>query len=509
MSIENELITFLEKNISDKSDKRRNIDMIMYFYGFRQAIWPTLEETGQEFNNISREAVRQKIDKHFKKKVTIEDIPSISEVSQLIVSQLFWNQAQIEEKLKPFFPDRKLNIRGLFNLFETLGIKLDYEIYTPELIISTRKTIDTFDQFFIIADSEIKNIKKIYGRAAKLPGLYGIANLSNLRNEFADFNKYSSLIKDLISNSPQSWVRISAENFWYLFENRDNVLINFSEKVFSVARHCMVEKLAISFSNALNRRSIRYSCPDENLISTYLKSSIYFECNQNILLFTGETSELMPIELDAVNFLGPLDSSTSKELKTHLLSKGYEESYINKIIYNSPLIYVDKTDGRYYYKFSFIGKSNDLRPREVNIDDRYWVFVRKLRRKEETDLTSEQKVRTEQTLLSQWLFEGKKYEYCAICGKKFNVSALDAAHKKNRKKCNKAERLDPYIVMPLCKFGCHYLYDQKYIYIQDGKICAGVSISGDGHEKEFVNILLGKKIDRRWLEGNKEYFEKP
>ena len=42
-----------------------------------------------------------------------------------------------------------------------------------------------------------------------------------------------------------------------------------------------------------------------------------------------------------------------------------------------------------------------------------------------------------------------------------------AAHIKPRSKCTESERVDPAVVMPMCKIGCDALYEINYLTVDD------------------------------------------
>ena len=111
--------------------------------------------------------------------------------------------------------------------------------------------------------------------------------------------------------------------------------------------------------------------------------------------------------------------------------------------------------------------------------------------------------------MNLWLFKGKETEECAICKKKFSVKSLVTAHKKKRKDCAENERTDPYIVMPLCVFGCDYLYEKRLIYIDSGVVKAIDNLESYSSELGYIESVKGRNIDSRWLKGSDSYFPKP
>jgi len=512
MGIENELLSFLNLNIKEKDTKTRNIEIIAYYYGFRGSSWPTLDETAREFNIGTRERIRQIIDDNFRNIVDLVRIPSIVKIGEVVKSKQFWTQAALENKLFELEVIRDtFSIRGLFNLMEDVGIDNSYKIYSPDLDLkeATRSSIARYEQNFIIKNSEIKKLKSIYKKAQKIPGRSGISNLKYLEDEFTEFSIYATILRDFIKYSENAWIKADGDNFWYLFENRHNTLINYSEKIFTVIYNCDVKRLAETYRNALDRRTYKYPYPPIEIITEYLRSSIYFENNQDTLTFIGDTTPLNEIEIDVVEYLKTKGSVKYPEFRAHLLTKGHGNAHIVKAVTSSPFVHVDKSKGRQSYEYSLVSKIKETVSQDYILNDRYRQFILKLRNISDkgTDETVEQKRRREQRILQQWLFDGKDQERCAICGNKYSIDALVTAHKKKRANCNEAERLDPYIVMPICVFGCDYLYENKHIYIEDGVIKAGLPIKHDGQEQKIIKMLIGREIDKEWQKGQKTYFE--
>ncbi|WP_198331642.1 hypothetical protein [Psychrobacter aquimaris] len=344
-------------------------------------------------------------------------------------------------------------------------------------------------------------------KAQDLPGRCGIANLNYLKKELG---QYYSLISLLIESAPTSWVRLIGDDYWYIFENRDNTIINYSEKVFSVIEYCNSTRLAAAYRNALEGRSYKYAYPPIKIIHDYLRSSVYMINTNDGLKFIGETTKLNKIEEDLISFFNYSQNASFSDLDKHLNQKGYGRPHIIKAINCSPLIYVDKTKGRKHYVYTLVGHMTPEQ-NDISYIDTYEFYLRRLRAILDTgtDETKEQIVRKEQRILQEWLFKDKTHENCAICGQQFSVKTLVTAHKKPRSDCNDAERLDPYIVMPLCLMGCDYLYENMYIYIEGVEIKRGLSLLNAKTESKFIENLVGRTVDSKWLLGNQSYFRLP
>ena len=508
MGIENELVEFLESSIKDGTNKSRDIEIVKFYYGLNVSPWPTLEETASRFNVGTRERIRQLLNSKFRDNVSKCSIPSLNDFVQILQSREYWQISTLEEELYDAgLIDRESHLKGIFNLIDDMNLDCGFDFYTPELKRASRNSIATCKDIFLIRNSNVKDIKRLLKKAQSVPGRCGIANLNYLKEELG---QYYSLVALLIKSSPMSWVRLIGDDYWYIFENRDNTIINYSEKVFGVIEECDPAKLAMTFRNALDGRTCKYMYPPTELIKEYLRSSVYMVNTDSGLKFIGETTKLNDIEEDIIFFFGSGRSASFPELDKYLSQKGYGRPYIQKTTNFSPLVNVDKTNGRRHYVYSLIGDRISEKGDSSSIDT-YELYLRRLRALLDagTDETREQTARKEQHILQEWLFKDKTHENCAICGQEFSVKTLVTAHKKPRSDCNDAERLDPYIVMPLCLMGCDYLYENMYIYIDGVEIKSGLSFSNARAESSFIEKLVGRKVNSKWLLGNQSYFRSP
>lgn len=508
MGIENELVEFLESSIKDGANKARDIEIVKFYYGLNESPWPTLEETASQFSVGTRERIRQLLNSKFRDNVTKHSIPSLNDFVQTLQSRDFWLFSELEKEIYDAgLIDRGHHLKGIFNLIDDVNFDCGFDFYTPELKRATRNSIATSKNIFLIRNSNVKDIGKLLKKAQGLPGRCGIANLNYLKEELS---QYYLLVSLLIESSPTSWVRLIGDDYWYIFESRDNTIINYSEKVFSVIEYCNPTRLAATYRNALDGRIYKYPYPPTEIIEEYLRSSVYMVNTDYGLKFIGETTKLNEIEVDLISFFNHEQGASFLELDKYLSNKGYGRPHILKTTNFSPLVYVDKTKGRRNYVYSLVARRTATQDDGSGIDT-YEFYLRKLRKLLDagTDETREQTARKEQRILQEWIFKDKTHENCAICGQEFSVKTLVTAHKKPRSDCNDAERLDPYIVMPVCLMGCDYLYENMYVYIEDAKIKRGLSFSNARAESSFIEKLVSRAVDSQWLLGNQSYFRSP
>ena len=355
---------------------------------------------------------------------------------------------------------------------------------------------------FVIKNSDLKAVNSIYKKARTLPGQYGLSNLEYLDDVVGKelFAQYRNLVSDLIRNSNVAWFKETDHGMWYMFEDRDNILVNFSEKVFSLINECETARLADVFHNALRGRPQKKEHPSLGLIEEYLESSVSFVSTDDVVRFANQPDvSLNQIEKDVVAYFETQNVANFKELRTFLCHKGYGRPHIIKATNTSPIVHVDRSKGQGFHVYTLVGN-----PAQAN--DRYAAFLRELGSIHNTDESLESKARKEQDTLRRWLFEGKCKENCAICGNEHMVTALVAAHKKRRRDCNERERRDPHIVMPICVFGCDFLYERRHIVVDEGFVRESLGAQFGTADVDYLNGLIGRKLDDRWLEGDSSYF---
>lgn len=512
MKIEEELLSFLQNNIKEGSKKNRDIKIISYYYGFKEAEWPTLEETGKRYNIATRERVRQIINNKFKIFANPDSFKTILKCIDIIKRKRYWSESELVDLIiQENLSEGNFNIRGLFNLMDDLGIDHGFEIYTPDLKKATRNTIALYEENFILAEENIKNIKSFLRKSQKIAGRCGIANLSYLKDEIDDYKSFSHLVEDLIRYSENAWTEEREDGFWYIFEDRDNTLVNYSEKIFSSIDSCDANRLAATYRNALDGRTFKYPYPPEDIIEEYLRSSVYFENDDDILSFIGEAGKLNEIDVDVIDYLKSKGTVKYPEFSAYLDTKGYTRPHIVKAITSSPIVFVDKSKGRTRYEYSLVNSTSHPIQKTSTSKDKYKAYLLRLRKFHElgTDETIQNKRRREQGVLQDWLFNDKDQESCAICGNTYSVKTLVTAHKKKRSQCHEAERLDPNIVMPVCVMGCDYLYEKQHIYVENGIIRKGLPLEHGRDENTVIDDLVGRQIDDKWLKGPASYFLPP
>lgn len=512
MDIEQEIENFLYDSMKDNDQKYRDIQLILFFFGFREEDWPTLDATAIRFEvgeseNRKSERPRQIIKNKFTSKVQLTEFPSIRRVSEVISSQDYMSTDVLIEKLEELkLLPKNYSVKGILNLLHQLGLCKSYDIYTNKLNKASRSSISNEKTLYVIHSSELKKMKSAMNRMIVFPGLVGIANLSTFFETHPQYKKYKEALFNILHSRDDVWLSSFNGVFYYIIENRDNALINNLEKVVNVADSVELEVMVNVLSNAFKHRTPPKgnSYPPIEVISSYLKKSRYTECNGKVIKLNINPTKLRDIEYDVVNFMKGKGQLGFSIIKEHLELKGYSKPSIDKAILHSTIVNADKSVRR-HYKYSLLESIPFESTKEL---DRYTVFKDRLLSicAEGTDDEIESKRRKEQQVLRQWLFEGKEKACCAICNNLFSVDSLVTAHKKPRSICSFNERIDPNIVMPLCKFGCDHAYEANYISVKQGVVQKNNRRSGTEFENAWVNTVVGNVVNAQWLEGEANYF---
>ncbi|MFV2106092.1 hypothetical protein [Micromonospora sp. LOL_015] len=104
--------------------------------------------------------------------------------------------------------------------------------------------------------------------------------------------------------------------------------------------------------------------------------------------------------------------------------------------------------------------------------------------------------RGEQASLRRRLFGSAAEATCALCGQRYPVRFLWAAHIKKRAACSDDELRDlDNIAMPACLFGCDALFEAGYIAVgDDGRVIAADHADAGIALAERLDLLAGKEI---------------
>lgn len=511
ISIEDELVNYMRSFAKNVPESR--IQVVLAWYGLRGRQRLTLEEIGAEMS-FTRARAAQVLDRTFRYRIVDKPLSILCQVADLLDAQHCIRGDEFLQllALHGIVWRSSNSLQGLLVLLQEAKLSKEMGLYTSQFNPAPRSTSEPASLFFT-RQEESQVLKASLKEAADLPGPLGIANLRELAKRSHWTVMRERAVRGAIKASAFTWFEEQGEDFWYLFENRSNTLMGFFGKVFSVIEAADVSQLAPVLANAFRARSHDYDYPSASMIEAYMRDSIHLKREGNTVTLVrgqdgaqdGARPSLLDIERDIVDFLSKVPQTSYPALKQFLLAKGYSEPAIIKYTMTSPLVQVDKSAGRqnYVYRLVPAALALPINPQAL----RYEQYLGRLRSllEEGTDEETEGSRRKEQEILQDWLFSGKKIECCAMCGRLFSIRSLVTAHKKRRADCVPAERLDPYIVMPLCTFGCDFLYERGYVYFDGFEMVANPDLAAPTADWDAAQALAGRVLHESFRAGGQRY----
>ncbi|MGH2318612.1 hypothetical protein ACRC6Q_12635 [Planococcus sp. SE5232] len=480
----------------------RDIQIVQSYFGLGIQPATTYQSLADEYGGMTRERIRQIIEGKFIQKVQEEDKDAIYEIESIIseFAKIWFKDLKgiLEQR---GFADKGLHDNGLYNLVDVFGMCPEYEVCTADFDLPTRSDFKDNVSIFMVRRNEKDILHKELQIIRDVLGMHGIACLEKVFDQENLDKRNIPFFRSLLTHSKEYWTHANQEGLWYLWEARDSVLLNVLEKVAFVTKKIPIEILSDVVHRYINRRTLQFGTPSQKIITIYLEESTktIYE-NDEITLLVDEKA-LNNIEQNILRFYRERDEINLpySELSNYLESLGYLKPNYDKALFQSPILYIDRSDGRGNYQFIIIDALASM--------NLYEKTKKRLERLGGTSILAEVQLRREQSILREWLFFGKTSEYCAICGKLYSICNMVCAHKKKRANCIEDERTDPYIVMPLCLFGCDIMYEHEYFEILEGKVVVYI---GDlmEIEKEYVMGINGREVDVRWLKGNTDYFKR-
>ncbi|QEG24775.1 hypothetical protein [Mariniblastus fucicola] len=508
-SIEEEILETFLTSRRQTNNKARDARGALAYYGFSNDVLPSMEVVGKKYSIGKRQRVEQVLGDYFRTNPRIKQIDGIQAAAKLVSAQpvSFWSD--IQAALCKFgFISNDYVAAHLLLLLQDLGFCEEFELFTPTGEKVTRSNSIEFEQFIFVHRDAKKAVSKDIIKLRKLPAGRGMATL-----DAANLTHFSgNELQRLIDGIPDSWQCQDEGQTWFLFEDRDSRLVNQMEKAYCTGSTCKITRLAEALEIGLRNGSAKPGFPPLGVIRSYLRSSKLTRVENDRVTFNGEEGKLSDIEIACIQYFDSINRQPvdSKTLKAHLESANFDfgEPLIESVIYRSSLIHIDKSGGPRNYQYSLACDEDGVAELGNGENDRYQEFVNRLKDIAElgTDAEHEATRRREQDLLGKWIFADNERECCGLCGKEFERAALRTAHKKKRSECSESERIDPYVVMPICLFGCDYLYERKLVTVREGKVTAGPESSTSAASSEAIALLVGREVDERWTAGSPEYF---
>ena len=115
-------------------------------------------------------------------------------------------------------------------------------------------------------------------------------------------------------------------------------------------------------------------------------------------------------------------------------------------------------------------------------------------------------VRGEQSELRRRLLRGRIVAPCSICGESLPEDMLVAAHIKKRSQCSRQEKLDPQVVVLMCKLGCDALYEYGYLSVVNGVVTTRHRATDSVKITQLLGRIHGREFVE-WTANRSKYFD--
>ena len=362
MTVEDNIRTYLtQRKCSawvDDEKQRLYVDVICTYYGFGGLTVAGLEEVaikcnvGYEDTKNRREASRLIIKNNFRDEVSLSDLPALREVCEVL------NQKDVHraDELEAMLVHRGLvssgvSIDDIIRLLgEIPGGNTEHAVFTPDLVKAKRSSRSGMGsgRLFVIRTAFLRSLKKSLKRARTRPGSRGMARLESLELDLLAQDEafdWELFMKVLTSHEEYRAVEVGGQ-VWYAFDDRENFIVNMAAKIFSQedCKGFLVEDLAGLLGNAMRGRLGNQEVPPTEAIAGYLRGSDRFYVANNRIVYDGPTREPTAIEQDVIEYLREKGQVNSSEFRGYLLARGHSDAFIQKNIYNSPFVHVDKSE---------------------------------------------------------------------------------------------------------------------------------------------------------------------
>jgi hypothetical protein len=265
--LEREFMRAVEKSTRRSQNPERDSEIIAFYYGFRQEPSASQVDAAGRFGVDDRERVRQIIRDNFERKADVRDFPIATTIANELESVAHISADEFMGGLRR----RKVigdvpSPRGLLDLLKNcLGRCASHELYTPDLDQATREKWGRSDQVYFVREDLLPSLTAARAELRGIPGTRGVAKFESVTDATKELApEQVAFMRRLIVTMSHAWTWEAGDGLWYLFEDKQNPLVNLLRKIRAVTEQCSLTELAPTLSHAI------YPHPPEKVVATWL-----------------------------------------------------------------------------------------------------------------------------------------------------------------------------------------------------------------------------------------------
>lgn len=377
-----EIVAVVERGKKSVDAERLEINtrVVCEFYGIGVTEDLSGEKIAKKYGWEKKQSVDQCVKYNFINRLWEGDLESLSKMIERFGQKSFWTSVDFTELIKEY-----VGCEVALGNFKKLIKKLypNAEICFLDAAINDASRQDLAEGKFIAMNrtkcDEMRGLLKGVGQ-------YGLVRTDEYMQDCAKDEEARQILEALLAISTKTKL---VHGKWFIRENEDNIIFNSLRMIACVTdsvRTDVLEKIIYQVIRG-NRRKNKYTCPPKDVISAYLRDSVYVkqEKEYSHILVKAKSGNIEKRYLDVVNVFdeAACDELLCADFTRYLMERGNTRHNCTSILATCPLILVDKTGGRgkhvVYYVRSFAKKPHDNRGRillnqaeELN-NDRYLI----------------------------------------------------------------------------------------------------------------------------------------
>ena len=250
MTLKDDLRDFITSNAKSHEIAQNDFAIVEDYYGFAGDIWPSLEEVGERHGQLTRERIRQILNRGFRDKVLVADLDSLKSITDSVSSKFVHLVSDLNQLwVANGWLSEIANIHGVLRLARELDTKFTYYTYDGDLKKINRSNVDTLSPVWLVAGGAIEELRSSRRELQKLVGQVGIISFETAKDELNLVSDESvGRIKEIVTHAGDGWV--SSDETAYTFEDWQSPISTNLGKSFHITEEIDLSELVEVITNS-------------------------------------------------------------------------------------------------------------------------------------------------------------------------------------------------------------------------------------------------------------------